>query len=436
MKYNAAQIQQHQASRLLNQNYANTRENILGDGLKLCRRAKAFNSHNPNTAQIALTRQPDGSITAAVHDVVHCGNAHLCAYCSSVKVLHMQKWIKHELVPAVNRQPGMLLGLLTLTASHKYTGSWIEWVNNYFLALAAFAKNMRRIFNEIGCIGRARTFETPVGSNGLHGHIHDLFTYHISTDIAALKIIMLSKWKAALAVYGLHCSDQNGVDIQKHGDFDPLYIAKEIAAHDTKDESKSDLKTLWELLNESARGNKRSGREWVRAARAIQGRDRWNVGQLAHKLEILSPSDWCAPKDEAKTEPVHIIEYPQSQHMTATESINPRAGLAFILRSARNEFTRPGGTHKMVLRMCDETVKGNIELIKRKYAIKLAEALANTKEPAKTRLVAKYYSHCTFAIADYTAKTQLYMFPVQNVQVVPASVQMAHIQPNADLVFM
>lgn len=436
MKYNAAQIQQHQASRLLNQNYTNTRQNILGDGLKLCRRAKAFNSQNPNTAQIALARQPNGSITAVVHDVAHCGNAHLCSYCSSVKVIHMQKWITLELVPAVNRQHGMVLGLLTLTASHKYTDSWTEWVNKYFGALAFFAKNMRRTFNAIGCIGRARTFETPVGSNGLHGHIHDLFTYHISTDINALKILMLAKWKKALAEFGLHCDDEHGVDIQKHGDFDPCYIAKEIAAHDTKDESKSDLRTLWELLDESARGNKRSGREWIRAAKAVQGRDRWNVGQLAHKLGIPSPSDWCAPKNEAKTEPLHIIEYPQSQHMTATEAINPRAGLAFILRSARNEFARPGGTHNMVLRMCDETIKANIEAIKHKYAIKLAEALVKTRESAKTLLVAKYYSHCTFAISDYTAKTQLYMFPIQQVQIVPTPVQIAYMKPNEELVFM
>ena len=40
MKFNVAAIQQHQASRLLTQHYRNTRENILGDGLKLCRRAK------------------------------------------------------------------------------------------------------------------------------------------------------------------------------------------------------------------------------------------------------------------------------------------------------------------------------------------------------------------------------------------------------------
>ena len=57
MKYNATSIQQHQASRLLTQHYRATRENILGDGLKLCQRAKAHHSQTPEIALIAVEKK-------------------------------------------------------------------------------------------------------------------------------------------------------------------------------------------------------------------------------------------------------------------------------------------------------------------------------------------------------------------------------------------
>jgi hypothetical protein len=131
---------------------------------------------------------------------------------------------------------------------------------------------------------------------------------HLRGD--ALTIIALKKWKNALRQFGLHCS-KRGVDIQKDGDFDPRYIAKELAAHDTKTDSKSDLVTLFKLLDKSARGDKQAGQDWIRVAKAIQGRDRWNVGQLASKLGIASPSDWKKPEIVATTDaaPVQVIEH-------------------------------------------------------------------------------------------------------------------------------
>ncbi|WP_434516310.1 hypothetical protein AB6Q56_06725 [Dechloromonas sp. ARDL1] len=67
MNYRTANRQQ-QAARLLNQHYAETKENLLGDGLKLCRRAKAHNSHNPDTAYIEVNTK-DGRTFANMRDV-------------------------------------------------------------------------------------------------------------------------------------------------------------------------------------------------------------------------------------------------------------------------------------------------------------------------------------------------------------------------------
>lgn len=435
MKFNATAIRQHQAARLLTNDYRLTRQNILGDGLKLCRRAKAHNSCNPKTAYIVVKQHQDG-YTAKMHDVAHCGNAHLCAFCAGVKAAHMRDWVGQVFLPEIKKR-GLVAGLLTLTAHHERESDWSSFVKNFFLALEAFGKTMQRYFKAIGSIGRVRSMECPVGSNGLHIHIHDLLTYKPGSDIQALQTVTLAKWKAALRKFGLHCS-KRGVDIKADGAFDPRYVAKEVAAHDTKTGSKSDLETLFMLLDKSARGNKQAGKDWIRAARAIQGRDRWNVGRLAIKLGIPCPSDWKKSDiaSMADPAPMQLIEYPQSHHMIATSPNNDRAGLAFILRSARNEPSRPGSVLRMVSRMCDETIKADIALIKQKHAHKLANSLhGSMTADERSTLAGKQFAHCTFAIAEYRATTYGYMYPAQpsSVPVLPAF--MPTIAPNLELDF-
>ena len=436
MKYNATAIQQHQAARLLTQHYRITRENILGDGLKLCQRAKAHNSSNPHTAYIAV-KQQDGIQVAKMHDVAHCGNAHLCAFCSGFKAFNVRNWIDHAFLPEVKSR-GLVTGLMTLTAHHQRESDWAEFVKNFYRAAEAFGKTMRRDFKAIGSLGRVRGMECPVGSNGLHLHLHDLFTYKPGVDIDTLLATALRKWKAALRQFGLHCS-KRGVDIKKDGDFDPRYIAKELAAHDTKTNSKSDLVTLFKLLDKSARGDKQAGQDWIRAAKAIQGRDRWNVGKLAKNLKIASPSDWKRSDLTPTTDaiPIQVIEYPQSHHMVATSSNSERAGLAFVLRAARNEAARPGSVQRMALRMCDETIKADIELIKKKSAYRLAEALKVTPEAAE-ELTARHFARYTFAVAEHCAKTHAYMFPGAVPAPAPMSTPMpvfAPIVPGLELDF-
>ena len=271
----------------------------------------------------------------------------------------MRNWINTLLIHAVE-EAGVVLGLLTLTASHKRDCDWTEFNKNFFLALTDFGKAMRRDMDAIGSLGRVRTFETPVGNNGLHGHIHDLLTYNENADMEAFKVIALKKWKYALKKHGLHCS-KRGVDFKGHGTFDPNYIAKEIAAHDTKKSSKSDLVTMFDLLDKSARGDKQAGDDWIRAAKAIQGRDRWNVGQLAKKLFIQCPSDWRHPKGdedhEEKIEADHIITYPQTQHLMATQPGSKRPGLAMILRTARQRLDNSINTVQMVEALCEDYTK-------------------------------------------------------------------------------
>lgn len=435
-KFNAISIQQHQAARLLTQDYRLTRQNILGDGLKLCRRAKAHNSSNPNTAYIAV-RPHEGGYLAKMYDVAKCGNAHLCAYCSGTKAAHMREWINDVFLPEVECRK-LVTGLLTLTAHHKRDTDWANFVSNFYAALEVFANTMRRVFKAIGSLGRIRAMESPVGINGLHVHIHDLITYAPYADIDAFRVIALVKWKAALRKFGLHCS-KRGVDIKKDGEFAPCYIAKELAAHDTKSNSKSELVTLFNLLDKSARGDRQASLDWIRAAKAIQGRDRWNVGQLANKLGIPCPSDWKQSKIASmnETNPIQLIEYPQSHHMVATSPNSARAGLAFILRAAKNEASRPGSVQRMALRMCIETIKADIEIIQRNNVYRLTEALKADPEATET-LTARHFVRYTFAVAEYRAKTYSYMFP--GASPMPVSMHMpapvvAPIAPGLELDF-
>lgn len=427
MKFNATSIRQHEASKLLTKNFLETGKNILGDGLKLCQRAKAHHTQDPNTAFIVVEKKAikekinnkwvtNVYTVARMHDTAQCGNAHLCPHCTSYKAAHMRGWIELELLPAAKSR-NLCLGLLTLTARHRRDCDWSTYVQNFYSALGFFAISIDRAFKKIGYLGRLRTLESPVGNHGIHPHIHDLFTYAPGTDLAKFQEIALKHWKKALKKVGLDCNN-HGINIKPEGKFDPLYVAKEMAAYDTKtgdtgDEEDSKNKNLFQLLDASAKGDTQAANDWIRAAKAIQGRDRWNVGQLAQKLGIPCPSNWKKPEGIAKVDPQRLlISYPQPQHMVATSPNNSRAGLAFILRAARNEAARPGTTQRMVLRMCDETIKAEVELIKVKHAKTLAKlSTSKLTDAEKEKLVAKIYSYCTFAIAEYRATTYSYMHP-------------------------
>ena len=422
MKFNATSIRQHEASKLLTKNFLETGKNILGDGLKLCQRAKAHHTQDPDTAFIVVEKkavkekingkwQTNIYTLSRMHDTAQCGNAHLCPHCTSYKAAHMRGWIELELLPAAKSR-NLCLGLLTLTARHRRDCDWSTYVQNFYSALGFFAISIDREFKKIGYLGRLRTLESPVGDHGIHPHIHDLFTYAPGTDLEKFKEIALKHWKKALKKSGLDCNN-HGINIKAEGKFDPLYVAKEMAAYDTKDKSKRKNMNLFQLLDASAKGDKQASADWLRAAKAIQGRDRWNVGQLAQKLGIPCPSEWKKPEGIAKVDPQRLlISYPQPQHMIATSPSNPRAGLAFILRAARNEASRPGTTHRMVLRMCDETIKAEVEQIKDRHAKTLAKLLKSSfTDQEKERMCAKIHGHCTFAIAEYRATTYSYMHP-------------------------
>lgn len=420
MRYHEIQIRQHQAARLLARNFKNTNSSIIGSGLMLCRRCKWFHTTDPDNARIDVFENKDGRYVAHMRDVATCGNAHLCPYCGLVLAAHNSAWIEQVMVPAVEVS-NKTMSLLTLTAFHKRESDWTTFAKNFFLALSTFYKNMRRDLAAIGFIGRYRGLESPVGPNGLHLHPHDLLVHEPGADLKAFYTIADKKWRGALKKHGLRCN-KHGVHLKGPGTFDPCYIAKEVASHDSKDKSDYGLRVLPELLSLAARGNEQAGKDWIRAAHALQGRDRWNIGMLASKLGIPAPSDW-QPPSEPRTR-VKSITYPQAHHMHATSPSNPRAGLAFILRAASQEARsgKDGKTADMALRMCAETIKADIEELKHKHAHKLAEAIRKTGTPtdAERRTLAARQLLCWMQdVVDYKRDTHAKLFPQPSMLTLP-----------------
>ena len=248
----------------------------------------------------------------------------------------------------------------------------------------------------------------------MHLHPHDLIVHEPGADLETFKTVADKKWRAALKKHGLRCN-KNGLHLKEPGTFDPRYIAKEIASHDSKDKSAYGLVTLFELLSRSARGDKQAGDDWLRAAKALHGRDRWNVGQLAAKLGIPSPSEWKPERTRELL--VSVITYPQAHHMHATSPSNPRPALAHILNAAARETRNPataGRTADMALRMCLETIKADLDELSQKHEERRANAVGDTLQLARL-----FLAHMQ-DVADYKRETHAKLFPAPFILPLPS----------------
>ena len=413
MRYHETQIAQHQAQRLLGQYFRRTGENIMGDGVCLCRRAKWFHTKNPDTAIVNVVEKEDGRYLARMHDVANCGNGWLCPYCAGAQASHNSAWISELLVPTV-KQAGLTMSLMTMTAWHRRDCDWKNFGDDFYQALSTFYKNLRRDLAAIGFKGRYRGMEAPIGPNGLHMHPHDLIVHDPGADMEAFGETAEEKWRYALKKYGLRCN-KHGFDLKLPGTFAPCYVAKEIASTDSKGKSTHGLATPNAVLMRSARGDKKAGEDWLRFALAVQGRDRWNVGQLAANLGLPSPSAW-----KPETVPscvINVITYPQQHHMHATSPSNPRPALAHIFNAAIRETRNPateGRTANMALRMCTETITADIDELKHKHAHKLAKQIQATDAPTdeERQKMAAHRLLCWMQdVVDYKRATHARLFP-------------------------
>lgn len=352
------------ASRLMASFYKKHGRNLKGSSVIGCGRWKAY-GYDSERAEIEISEK-----SPRLYGHFKCNSAWTCASCAKARVSKTRSWIRAGLIPVMDKM-GLCGSMMTLTAAHTYSGCWNESIAKLHDAYKIFDKNMSKEYRKIGCIGKLKALEAPVGRNGIHGHFHILLVHSPNTDMVKFEQIASAAWSRALAKVGGECNE-HGFDLKLKATKD--YLAKHDTAHemssqDTKAARSKGL-TLGQLLDKAALGDTKAAAEWLRAVEALQGRSRFHAGNLAKKLGIPNCSDWEDEDDEEPQEdgehedkmpePLRI-SYPIGDHLKATAPDHPRPGLALILRAARQELERPGSVRSMVAALCAEYDQHRLE---------------------------------------------------------------------------
>ncbi len=424
-RFNQNDIRMSVMSRLFVEHYKRTGLDIEGSSTLGCQRWKKYTAVNQRSAEIAVGFKNSG-LTSKMHEHFMCNNYKFCPHCARAGAAKMRDFISDIFISSVE-QKKMGLAMMTLTAAHTRDCDWkLDIVDPFFKAVKLFSRRMGKVYKSIGCLGQFRAMESPVGPNGLHVHLHDELVYKPGADLAKFETTARQKWMDACKEVGLKCNT-HGLHLTT--DFEPHYIAKdetkkeeskktafELAAFDTKTQGKN--KTLFQLLDAAGRGDKQAGDDYIRACIALQGRARWNIGQLAKKLGIPAPSQWRKSEGTAtaeKTAPHVIIEYPIEDHLVATTPGQKRASLALLLRAARQK-QGPGSIERMVKALCDEIINLQIQKIRQKYAKRLAKRLdklwaeeihESVKHTIKNAILASEFKWMNAAIAECKERRQM-----------------------------
>jgi len=334
-------------------------KNLRGSSVMGCGRWKAYGYSN-NLAEIEI----EGD-TARMDGHFKCGGVWTCQHCGNARTSQTRSWIRAALIPALEKN-NLDAVMLTLTMAHSYDENWNDSISKLHNAFKVFDKNLSFQYKKIGAIGKLKSLEAPIGSNGIHGHFHILLPYTKGIDVAKFEEFARDEWDKAVEKVGGNCNE-HGFDLKINAIAD--YLAKhdlshELANQNTKNGRKKGS-TLGQLLDKSARGDKKSSAEWLRAIEALQGRARFHAGNLAKKLGIPNCTDW---EDEENIKEIPIdapepvrIRYSLDKHLKATSPYSPRPGLALILRAART------GGHDKVLEMVDALCK-EVDKVKLKTA--------------------------------------------------------------------
>jgi hypothetical protein len=258
-------------------------------------------------------------------------------------VAQTRSWIRAALIPALEAH-NLGAAMMTFTMAHSYDGNWKESIDRLHAAYKLFDKNMARRYKAIGCFGKLKSLEAPVGVHGIHGHFHVLLTHLLGADLRNFEALARAEWAKAVAQVGGKCND-HGFDLKLNAMADYLAkqeLAHEMSNHDTKKARKKGL-LLGQLLDRAARGDAKASAEWLRAIEALQGRSRFHGGDIAKKLGIPTCTAWKDEEHQEKRaelsndmpEPVRI-RYPLRDHLKATRPDSKRPAVAMILRAARD----------------------------------------------------------------------------------------------------
>lgn len=341
------------ASRLMAGYYNEHGTNLAGSSVCGCGRWKAY-GRDKNNAEILIDH--DG---ARFDGHFKCGSVWVCARCGNERVSQTRSWIRAALIPAIEKN-SLVTSMMTFTMAHTYEDNWSLSVDKLLSAYRQFDKNMNRYFKNVGCIGKLKSLEAPIGRNGIHGHLHVLIVHSPNVDIIEFEKFARMKWEESVSKVGGKCNE-HGFDLKVNATAD--YLAKQDISHEMANQntkaSRSKGRTLGQLLDLAGKGDKQASAEWIRAIDALQGRSRFHAGDIAKKLEIPTCTEWDdierqKEKDEhnADMPPPIRITYPLRDHLKATRPDSKRPALAMILRAARTGETE--NVQRMVRALCYE----------------------------------------------------------------------------------
>lgn len=356
------------ASRLMADHWRKTEKNLKGSSVLGCGRWRNYGA-DPNIAEIEVPSF--GAPRMLGHFL--CKSAWSCDHCSKSRVSQTRSWIRAAMIPAMDSN-NLEGGLLTFTLSHTYTEDWAKVIDRLFKAYTLFDRRMAKWYKKLGCYGKLKSLEAPIGVNGLHGHLHVLMTYKKGSDLTGLEEAMTKAWLKAVEEVGGSASEEHGFDFKPNclNEYAAkLETSHEMASHGTK-AARSKGKLTGQLLDRAALGDIKAGEEWLRAMEALGGRMRFHAGNLPKKLNIPCPSEW---EDEVRRKELDDIAaekpapkritYSQRDHLKATGPDAGRSGLAIILRSARSG--NEAKVREVVAALCSE-----VERIKTKNAMKFS----------------------------------------------------------------
>jgi len=371
------------ASRLMASYWKNNGENLRGSSVLGCGRWKAYGA-DPNLAEIQV-----GFEGPRMMGHFLCRSSWSCDHCARVRVAQTRSWLRAALMPALD-DAGLSGSLVTLTLAHNYSDDWAEVVARLFDAFTLMDKRLSKQYKKVGSVGKLKALEAPVGKNGLHPHLHILLIHAKDVDLAELSQSMRLAWSKAVFEVGGRVNE-HGFDFKENCVNDyvtKMEAAHEMASHGTK-AARLKGKTLAQLLDAAAVGDKKSGAEWLRAQKALGGRMRFHAGNLPKKLGISCPSQW---EDEERAEELAVerakhpepvrITYPQVHHLKATGTVGNRSGLALLLRSARSGNGEK--VRRVVASLCAEVDRME-EPIKRTFSTWTDDHFIKIIEEAKGR---------------------------------------------------
>jgi len=341
------------ASRLMAGYFKRNGVNMQGSSVCGCGRWKAYGR---DTSIAEIIHDHDG---ARLDGHFKCGSVWVCASCGEERVSQTRSWLRAAVIPAMEVN-NLTASMMTFTMAHTYNGDWSLSIDRLLAAYRRFDKQMHRYFKKIGCVGKLKSLEAPVGRNGIHGHLHVLMVYSAGMDLAEYETTARIEWGKAVTKFGGTCNE-HGFDLKLNATAD--YLAKHDISHEMANQntkaSRNKGRTLGQLLDASALGDEQASAEWLRAIEALQGRARFHAGDIAKKLSIPNCTEWQdVERQEEMAErnadmpPPTRITYPLRDHLKATRPDSHRPGLALILRAARGGDADK--VHRMVKALCDD----------------------------------------------------------------------------------